>query len=62
MGMFHEILIDLREYRLRRRRLKWSRLYYLPELKKLWISFKSITDSPRNKMKFIKFVDIETRS
>ena len=27
MGMFHEIMIDLREYRLRRRRLKWSRLY-----------------------------------
>ena len=25
--MFHEIMIDLREYRLRRRRLKWSRLY-----------------------------------
>ena len=25
--MFHEIMIDLREYRLRGRRLKWSRLY-----------------------------------
>ena len=27
--MFHEIMIDLREYRLRRRRLKWSRLYFI---------------------------------
>ena len=27
MGMFHEIMIDFREYRLRQRRLKRSRLY-----------------------------------
>ena len=25
--MIHKIMIDLREYGLRRRRLKWSRLY-----------------------------------
>ena len=31
--MFHEIMIDLREYRLRRRRLKWSRLYFVPPSK-----------------------------
>ena len=37
--MFHEIMIDLREYRLRRCRLKWSRLY-------IYISFETEPKRP----------------
>ena len=40
--MFHEIMIDLREYRLRRRRLKWSRLYWLLHL---LLSVRSVADT-----------------